>query len=350
MCKIMNINNYDISLSELSVHWVGNKLKEEGLLLSKGELNLTEEITSVLLRYFIKSFDFNQLYHFVHISNVELNDVYDCVEKVFNKKLELHSASKTLAQILYSKSVHPNIKGGELYVCCFENCEIDGVTTNAIGIFKSESKDEFLKAEQRDGGYLINCEIGTNIHKLDKGCIIYNYKKEEGYCIAVVDNTNKGNDAKYWLDQFLEVAVLNNEFANTQNFMKACKAYVTRQLPQEFDVTKADQAEILNKSVAFFKAHNNFDMEEFANEVIGQPEVIESFNQYRVAYETEHEVQIADEFVISDSAVKKQARSFKSVIKLDKNFHIYIHGDRKLIEQGEDEKGKYYKVYFKEEL
>jgi hypothetical protein len=53
--------------------------------------------------------------------------------------------------------------------------------------------------------------------------------------------------------------------------------------------------------------------------------------------------------LFSESAVKKQARVFKSVIKLDKNFHIYVHGNRELIEQGTDEKGKYYKVYYKEE-
>ena len=45
----------------------------------------------------------------------------------------------------------------------------------------------------------------------------------------------------------------------------------------------------------------------------------------------------------------RRSRRSKSVIKLDKNFHIYVHGNRELIEQGEDEKGKYYKVYFKEE-
>ncbi len=41
----------------------------------------------------------------------------------------------------------------------------------------------------------------------------------------------------------------------------------------------------------------------------------------------------------------------RSVLKLDKNFHIYIHGDRELIERGYDEeKGKsFYKVYFEEE-
>lgn len=36
----------------------------------------------------------------------------------------------------------------------------------------------------------------------------------------------------------------------------------------------------------------------------------------------------------------------KSVIKLDKNFHLYIHGSHELIEQGEDEKGKFIKVRY----
>ena len=63
----------------------------------------------------------------------------------------------------------------------------------------------------------------------------------------------------------------------------------------------------------------------------------------------ERDIRIEDEFGISDSAVKKQARSYKSVIKLDRNFHIYVHGNRNLLEQGEDEKGKFYKVYYEEE-
>jgi hypothetical protein len=44
--------------------------------------------------------------------------------------------------------------------------------------------------------------------------------------------------------------------------------------------------------------------------------------------------------IIPESAVKKQARSIKSIIKLDKNFHIYVHGHRELIEQGVDEAGR----------
>ena len=87
----------------------------------------------------------------------------------------------------------------------------------------------------------------------------------------------------------------------------------------------------------------------FARDVLEQPEIIDSFAEYRQRYEKENEVELPDQFDINEDAVKKQARSYKSVIKLDKNFHIYVHGDRKLIEQGEDEKGKFYKVYYKEE-
>ena len=61
-------------------------------------------------------------------------------------------------------------------------------------------------------------------------------------------------------------------------------------------------------------------------------------------------MELADSFEISAQAVKKQARVFKNVLKLDKNFHIYIHGNREMIEQGVDENGrKYYKIYYEEE-
>lgn len=91
-------------------------------------------------------------------------------------------------------------------------------------------------------------------------------------------------------------------------------------------------------------------MAEFASEVIEQPDLIKSFNQYKSDFQKEREIQISDNFTISESAVKKQARSIKSIIKLDKNFHIYVHGSRELIEQGVDENGrKFYKIFYKEE-
>ena len=87
------------------------------------------------------------------------------------------------------------------------------------------------------------------------------------------------------------------------------------------------------------------------SQVAGNPKAIESFKTFKSQYEQEFDSPIADTFEISENAVKKQSRVYKSVLKLDKNFHIYIHGNKELIEKGFDE-GKhmnYYKVYFKEE-
>ena len=67
-------------------------------------------------------------------------------------------------------------------------------------------------------------------------------------------------------------------------------------------------------------------------------------------YRENKQIELNNQFDISAKAVKKQARAFKSVLKLDKNFHIYIHGDRNMIEQGIDNDGrKFYKIYYQEE-
>lgn len=165
----------------------------------------------------------------------------------------------------------------------------------------------------------------------------------------MVDKLGKGNDAKYWVNEFLNIRSRQDQYYQTQNFMSVCKRYLTKQLPTEFDVTKADQVELLNRSVQYFKDNEEFSIQEFSETVLEQSEVIESFINYREQYQSELDIKLEDSFNISSDAVKKQSRSFKSVIKLDKNFHIYVHGDRRMIEQGEDEKGRYYKVYFKEE-
>jgi len=128
------------------------------------------------------------------------------------------------------------------------------------------------------------------------------------------------------------------------------KDYITSQFQNDFEVTKADQIDFLNRSVDYFKKHETFEKQEFEKEVFGDNDVIESFKKFDQVYQRENEIVLTDSFEISEKAVKKQARAFKSVLKLDKNFHIYIHGNRDLIEQGVDSNGrKYYKIYYEEE-
>lgn len=163
--------------------------------------------------------------------------------------------------------------------------------------------------------------------------------------------SNKSAEAQYWKDEFLKVKPVANEFHQTNQFLGITKNFLTKQLSEEFDVTKADQIDLLNRSVEYFKTHEAFDQKQFEKEVFQDSEILNSFRNFDNNYRQENEIEINDNFEISLQAVKKQARVFKSVIKLDKNFHIYIHGNKDLIEQGVEKDGrKFYKIYFQQEF
>ncbi len=350
------------SISSVAVHRVGNKETDEGYVLSSSPLPLSDALQDLLIQYFISPFKVEEYYHLCEDQGVELNEIRHLAADLFDDPDQLMEISRQTAKRLYDACTHPNIKGGDLFVAYFKGVQLNGETLDAIGLFKSETTEPFLKVSHDDeewsrqegdrsagARFRLDIEKGINIHKLDKGALIFNCEAEKGYVVSVVDATNRSMDAVYWKDNFLHLCQRQDEYYNTHEVMQAYKKFVTDELPQQFETSKADQADLLNKSVQFFKQNESFDMDDFTRDVIGQAEVIDSFQQYRKQYESENDVTLPDQFDISEGAVKKQARAYKSVIKLDKNFHIYVHGDRNLIEQGEDEKGKYYKVYFKEE-
>jgi len=346
----MNSNFLETSIRSLCLHEVGNKIADERYILSSKIIEVEKNLKDLLTHYFVSSFKSQEYFNFHHESDLKYNEVYGFVSEIFDNPETLFEQSVNLAKHLYEQSVHPKIKGGEFYTVYFKDCIVDGITTDAVGLFKSENKDTFLKVYPSGDGFEIESEKGVNINKLDKGCLIFNTEKENGYIVAVVDNTNKGAEAQYWINDFLHVRPRKDEYYNTQNILSLCKNFVTKELSQQGDVSKADQVDFLNKSVQFFKEKESFDMVEFVNEVIEKPTLIESFNNYKKDFQKDREIDLSDNFVISESAVKKQARSIKSIIKLDKNFHIYVHGHRELIEQGVDEAGrKFYKIYYSEE-
>jgi hypothetical protein len=144
---------------------------------------------------------------------------------------------------------------------------------------------------------------------------------------------------------------VNDDFRQTNQFLSLTKKFVTEQIEQEFDVTRPDQIDLLNRSVDYFKKNDSFDKTHFEKEVFQDPKLIKSFREYDQSYRQENEMDLGDRFDISQNAVKQQIRVFKSVLKLDKNFHIYIHGSKELIEQGVEPDGrKFYKIYYKEEF
>ncbi|MDR1555129.1 MAG: nucleoid-associated protein [Campylobacteraceae bacterium] len=339
---------YDNStIYSLLVHKIGTKFLDESVIFSKRTFSVDKQMSDVLLHYFTSSFKSSEYLNFYHDIDINMNKVFTCVGKIFANPETLLEQSQNLAMHLYEQSTHPKIKCGEFYAVYFKDCIVEGIAVDAIGLFKSENKETFLKVYLSSDGFEIQSDQGININKLDKGCLVFNIEHESGYVVAVVDNSAKGAEAKYWIDDFLHVRKRKDEYYNTQNMLSLYKDFIKNELPQQFEISKADQIDFLNKSIKFFKEKDDFDIKEFADEVISEQAMIDNFDRYRSDYQQEYD--FTDNFSIHEDAVKKQARTFRSVIKLDKNFHIYIHGNRKLIERGRDEKGKFYKIYYEEE-
>ncbi|MDD2634838.1 MAG: nucleoid-associated protein [Bacteroidales bacterium] len=348
---MMKINTSNTIIESLAIHFVGNKNNDENLVLSKDETSFTDEMETLLIEHLISAFKFDEFYQFYHETELELNEVFTYVSKIFADNDELYEQSRNLAMHLFKQTTHPKIKAGEFYTIYFRDCEIDGQMFDAIGLFKTETKDAFFKLSEEDDNFNLDVETGINLKKPDKGCIIFNMQKDDGYFVTMVDRLGKGSDAAYWIDDFLNVQNRKDEYFQTKNVMSFCKNYVHDKLPEKYEVSKADQADLLNKSIKYFKESEIFDVNMFADEVIQDPEIIKDFKTYKSDYEKENDVDINQSFEISGSAVKNQSRFFKSKIKLDKNFHIYVHGKRDYIEKGFDASTglNYYKLYFENE-
>lgn len=346
------MNFTEASLTRLAVHYVGNKQNGQSLLLSKQAQDLNTDsrikISEALLDRFRQ---FHERYSFHHPSSLDFNVIHNYAGNLFGDQADFHEKSVKIASHLHEVAIHPKIRPGELYIAYFTNIGIDDRTVDAIGLFKTETKSLFLNVANTFDDINMDLKEGIELAKIDKGCLILNQEGENGYELVIYDSNGKNEEAQYWKDKFLGVIIRQNEFLQTQEFLTITKNYVTQQMPGDFEVSKTEQIDILNRSMEYFKNHGNFNKEEFEQEVLHHEEMIHSFRKFDEQYRDTHQMNPADEFEISAQAVKKQARVFKSVIKLDKNFHIYVHGSRDLIEKGYDEvQQKYfYKIFFDQE-
>lgn len=348
------ITFFEANLANLAVHHVGNPVLDEGFSISDHESDIADDLKKQLLtKYFLFPFQKSQqVYQFYHPSgNVELNHVYSICEYFFNENFYFLETSEGFARALYAATRHPKIKSGELYIALFDNVQIEGELLSAVGIFKSESKETYLKVNPAAGAIEVSYEQdAVNINNLDKGCLIFNTDHDNGYKVAVIDSSGK-SDNSYWVDDFLQVRLRNDSYTQTSNFLGIYKNFVTDRLDDEFEMSNSGKVDLLNKGLQYFEDKESFDIDEFAAEVIGNDQAATSLKSYKEDYETEFECSIPESFQISDIAVKKQSRSYKKVLKLDNNFELKIKSDTALIERGFDDQMKlnYYKVYFKQE-
>ena len=348
------INLYPTQIESISLHHVGNKNKSEGVFLSAEPFALNDETSGLLKEYFFRPFREKEenYFHLTHEVDLEFNEVYKYVSEIFEDGSRIHENSKKLATHLFEQSNHPHIKSGEVYVAFLSGILLDNKKVDAVGIFKSELKYDFIQFEEKGSNLDIVIQQGINVNKLDKGCLIFNSGKEEGYKVLSVDGNRY--DAKYWLEDFLGVSALADENFYTKNYLKFCQNFAKDVvLPAE---DKQQEVLFMNRAVNHFAKNDAFEESSFLNEVMENPELIPEFKHYKVEKGPKYRIEDVSNFGIANKAVSEARKKIKNVINLDTNIQIKLdfinpESAEKFVEKGWDEERQmyYYLVYFNKE-
>ncbi|WP_276980366.1 nucleoid-associated protein [Flavobacterium filum] len=348
------INLFNAHIESLSIHRVGNKSRNEAIFLSEQPYQTNDEITPLLKEFFLKPFREKEenYYQFAHEVDLEYHDMYKLASEVFDNPSTIHEVSKKITKHLFEQSNHPHIKNGEVYVAYLTHLTIDNNQVDAIGVFKSEVQADFLQFEEKGTNLEMLLQHGINLNKLDKGCLIFNYKKEEGYKILTVDSNRY--DARYWLEHFLSVDAFQDENFITKKYLKFCQDFAKDVvLPAE---DKKQEVMFMNRSVNFFAKNDEFEESKFLNEVIDNPDLIPEFKNYKVDRGEKYSIEDVTNFPIANAAVTDARKKIKNVINLDTNIQIKLdfinpESAEKFVEKGWDEEKQmyYYLVYFNKE-
>ena len=305
------------------------------------EASMAHEVAQILLPRIIAS---QGEFIFDHEVNIELNPVRKLLLDYFGGGSNFHEMTVGLMKVLATSE--KNISEGEVYMTAFDQIIYDQKPCQAVGIFKIDGKQSFIESSLMGDQLALTLNKGVGIKDLNKGALIILDSDQNEMILKVFQNHP---DIKYWRHQFLMIRPLENEFYQTKNTMNLCKDFALKGLDE---MAKVDQVDLLNKTVDYFSEKQSFDQTEFEEEVLASTEVKAAYHSYKGDFEEKHQIEgMREQFEISKPAFKAAKKYIKSVIKLDRNFHVYVHGQRQEIERGYDEvRGKnYYKLYFDQE-
>lgn len=340
------------------VHKVGQRSENQGVQLSNACIpNDNTMLNALLKQYFLKPFQNpDRLYNFYHPLGIDEHPMYGMSKEIFDdfEGMQILNTSAKMAEWLYTVSENNQIPGGDFFVSLIDEIAIEGQNARGIAILKTESKQTYLSVQEQAEVNMIYTHEGINPDKIDKAALIIEAEEEKGYIVIVRDLKRQTGEAVYWKENFLQLEERNDQHKHTHSYLDLCKNFVQEEyaLNEEIAPDRADTIDLLNRSIDYFKENSVFREDSFKRDVLKTPDVQEAFDGYKQEYSEGQEEPIQTSFHISPEAVKKNQKFYKSVLKLDKNFHVYIHGNRDYIQKGFDDSSNlhFYQIFFEKEL
>lgn len=203
------LENLDFSrviVKKAVVHRVGNKFRDEGMVLSNAESERSEGLDELLLKKFliptIKNGDECVL---VHESDIQLNAIKHYTSIAFQDNQMFFESSLAIAKHLYASSTHPNIEGGEFIEILYDGIQKDNQNIQAVGLFKIETKSNYLDVKNDNGVMDIVERVGISIESIQKGAVLLSTDD----IVFIVDSL--GKKTKYWIEGFIKAKPRSTE-------------------------------------------------------------------------------------------------------------------------------------------
>ncbi|MFT4641253.1 MAG: hypothetical protein ACI8T1_004590 [Verrucomicrobiales bacterium] len=342
----------DSHLGGMGLAKVGNQQRQESLQVSKQLCHFDEDEAELLTLCFLKSFRSLELHQFADPEELAKNVVYAHAQAIFASTDELLKRSAKIAEHLYDRSQHPNIKSGDLCVGLLNNIVVNDEVVQGLCIIKSESKVPFLQISIVDDDLRLVTQQGIYPDKIDKGCLIINHQADDGYLVYVFDKG--GGATHFWINDFLDVAPADDDDYHTRRYAEMCVAFAEKGLPE--DVGAEARVEIANSAFDYIDDNEQFDLEDFKKTAFKDTDVREQFSEFKESFEEEHGQPLNDKFMVVKEAAEKAKKKLKARLKLDTGAEIrftsgFVKCSDQFLERGfdEDKHMSFVKIYFHQE-
>jgi hypothetical protein len=234
-----------------------------------------------------------------------------------------------------------NDEDGVWFTAAWQDFQLEEEVGPAIGFFFARDAAGFLHINGGEAAIL----RGLPMKKPEFACLLF--QAGVGRFRMFQFSPQPG----FWSKDLFPWKQYTDDAFHSREFFKLCKSFSEDVLVKEQKKPREEQVEFLSDSLSFTNERKAVSFDAFKQEVLKEPTLIDAFDQYKEDYSDRKQWNPPDQFAVSDSSQNQAKKFVKSVIKLDKNFHIYVHGNRERIEKGFDQEKRlhYYTLWFEAE-
>lgn len=291
-------------LTNVAVHRVGNKTREEGMRLAEKESKVSESMAELLAKTYLAPLSKQkEIYDFFHESDLSLNAVSSIVGKIFSDSSDFVGKTQSLAKHLYATSTHQNVSVGDLVFLFFSGIKVDEAESSGLAVVKIENKDDFLEITESSDSFDIVQRSGISLNKIQKGALIF----PDSQGVFVVDNL--GQKTKYWMDDFLKVSPR----ATSKSYAKICGSIlkgISSKIEDSQDV--ADLNEKITEKINSSEITSIAEIKELSSPYIDS----EALSEVISGVVSSTGVDIADDYEIQSKDFAKQAKPITSRVRV----------------------------------